>query len=285
MNTAGENPVFQTLNSAQLPVLPSSVSTLLSAFEDETLDYGEIAEILQNFPTIVIRLISLANSAWSAPIRKITELDEACARLGFGVVKSISISLAVSAPFDPGRCPPFDVHKYWIRAMAVAETTFNLTVARSGNALLKSARTAGILHNLGLLWMAHQLPQPTAHALRLHRSDHNKSIDQTLKEQTGAGYREAGGYLGKLWCLPDPLPQTMEFHDNKDYRNKGWEMSLLVGVAISMIRAAELNLKWSPSFETLEILKIKPVEAENIFDNLWEQLERIQQSATALIGH
>ncbi|BCL62855.1 hypothetical protein DGMP_35480 [Desulfomarina profundi] len=285
MKTTGENPVFQTLNSAQLPVLPSSVSTLLTAFEDETLDYGEIAEILHNFPTIVIRLISLANSAWSAPIRKIAELDEACARLGFGVVKSISISLAISAPFDPGRCPPFDVHKYWVRAMAVAETTFNLTAATSGKDLLRSARTAGILHNLGLLWMAHQLPQATAHALRLHQSDQNISIDQTLKEQTGAGYREAGGYLGKLWCLPDPLPQTMEFHENKDYRNKGWEMSLLVGVAISMIAAAEFHLKWSPPFETLEVLEIKSVEAENIFNNLWKQFERIQQSAVALIGH
>ncbi len=285
MKTTGENPVFQTLNSAQLPVLPSSVSTLLTAFEDETLDYGEIAEILHNFPTIVIRLISLANSAWSAPIRKITELDGACARLGFGVVKSISISLAISAPFDPGRCPPFDVHKYWVRAMAVAETTFNLTAATSGKDLLKSARTAGILHNLGLLWMAHQLPQATARALRLHQSDQNISIDQTLKEQTGAGYREAGGYLGKLWCLPDPLPQTMEFHENRDYRNKGWEISLLVGMAISMIAAAELNLNWSPPFETLEVLEIKPVEAENIFNNLWKQFERIQQSAIALIGH
>ncbi|WP_457575184.1 HDOD domain-containing protein [Desulfomarina sp.] len=285
MNTADNNPVLQTLNRAQLPVLPSSVSTLLTAFEDEALDYSRIAEILQNFPTIVIRLISLANSAWSAPIRKITELDEACARLGFGVVKSISISLAVSAPFDPGRCPPFDVHKYWVRAMAVAETTFNLTVARPGKDLLKSARTAGILHNLGLLWMAHQLPQATALALRLHQSDQNISINQTLKEQTGAGYREAGGYLGKLWCLPDPLPQTMEFHENKDYRNKGWEMSLLVGVAVSMVTATELNLKWSPPFDPLEILGIKPVDAEKIFDYLWEQLERIHQSATILIGH
>ncbi len=110
-------------------------------------------------------------------------------------------------------------------------------------------------------------------------------IDQTLKEQTGAGYREAGGYLGKLWCLPEPLAQTMEFHEKKDYRNKGWEMSLLVGVAISMIAAAELNLKWSPLFDTLEILEIKPAEAEKIFDNLRAQLERIQQSAAALIGH
>jgi HD-like signal output (HDOD) protein len=168
--------------------------------------------------------------------------------------------------------------------MATAEATFNLAVAKSDKHLLKSARTTGILHNLGLFWMAHQLPQDTAHALYLHQNDKNISLDHALKGNTGTGYRQAGGYLAKLWNLPDPLPQAMEYHET-DYGKNGWEMVLLVSLAVSMAAAGELNYEWTPPSDTLKKLELEPTEIKNIFNKLQSQFERIQQSAVALIGN
>jgi len=285
MKTFDGASIFQELDSEQLPVLPPAVSTLLTAFEDESLDYLQIATILENFPTIVLRLISLANSAWSAPIREITALDAACARLGLGVVKSISIALAISAPFDPSRCPPFDGQRYWVRAMAVAETAFSLAMTGGENCLSKSARTAGVLHNLGLLWMAHQLPDATGKALLAHQADNDVSVDQTVTEIAGAGYRAAGGYLARLWCLPDPLAQVMEFQGDNEYMGDAWQMARLVGVAVSIVAAGELEEPWTAPPGIVESLEINPADAEHIYEDIGSQLKRIQESAVALTGH
>ncbi len=278
--------IFRRLQSRQLPVLPPpAVHTLLAAFADDTLNWRQMAAILEHFPTIVARLISLANSAWSAPIKKITALEHACARLGMGVVRSTSIALAVSAPFNPRRCPQFDVEYYWTRALAVADTSARLAelVLDSENA--QTARTAGLLHNLGLLWMAHGLPRETARAIQITNSDTEASLDETLSNLVGAGYREAGGYLARRWQLPEPIPAALEQEPDNGQRVEGWQTVVLVGLAISMVKAAESGATWPMEKNQLFRLGIHPQAARQVFLSVGRQLQLIQGLAAALSSH
>ena len=81
------------------------------------------------------KLISLANSVWSAPTDEVSSLENACARLGFGVVRSTSIAIAVAAPFNPSTCPAFDLEYYWCSVLLTADVASRLVSVSSGASL------------------------------------------------------------------------------------------------------------------------------------------------------
>ncbi len=106
--TRQEEYKLSRLSTLQLPTLPSGIPLLLKSLTNEDIDFIELATLMEKFPSIVGKLVSLANSAWSSPIAEVTSLEIACSRLGLDVVKSTSIALAIAAPFNPMRCLSFD---------------------------------------------------------------------------------------------------------------------------------------------------------------------------------
>jgi len=116
---------------------------------------------------------SMLSAAWSAPVSEITSLEMACARLGVNVVRSVSIALAIASPFDASRCPTFEGQRFWCTALLNADAAFWLAPLARAAAPVEpqTARTGGLLHNLGLLWLADQLPDATNQALSTVAAD------------------------------------------------------------------------------------------------------------------
>ncbi len=194
-----------------LPTPSRSVSVLLKSLVDENTDYQELAKTLEQFPSIAVRLISLVNSAWSSPVATIDSLDQACARLGFNVVRSISIAIAVSTPFDPSRCPAFSASRFWCDAFVTANAAGWLA-AHNKHLNPQTARTAGLLHNLGLLLLAVDQPQATHEALLAADNDAELTTNQALQQYCGQGYDQAGSMLAQAWHLPDNLARATGEH-------------------------------------------------------------------------
>lgn len=283
---AGEHQikVLDRLYKQEVPVLSSGAPELLASLTDESVDVPRLANLLERFPTIAARLISLANSAWSSPINEISSLEKACARLGLNVVKSTSIALAVVAPFNPSRCPAFDQQRYWTRALTVAELTYQLTRQTSHIVESQTAKTAGLLHNLGLLWIADQLPGLTQQAIRTYQKGETSSLDQALTDLIGVGYSEASGYLGEAWKLPLPLVAAMGHHRDPYYSGKEWWIVRLVGIVVSMVSAAETKTPWSVPTAQMEKMEIEPAVATKLFASIGQQLAWTQELAASLFA-
>lgn len=50
-----------------LPTVPAGVPLLLQAASDDGVDLNVLAKILNRFPSIVARVLSIANSSWVSP--------------------------------------------------------------------------------------------------------------------------------------------------------------------------------------------------------------------------
>ncbi|HEB95392.1 MAG TPA: HDOD domain-containing protein [Sedimenticola thiotaurini] len=284
MTSACNAPVLDTLSSRRLPVIPIGTFDLLAALDDDSIGFREIATVLERFPTIAARLIQLANSSWSSPVAEVSSLDAACSRLGVDVVKSTSVALLVSAPFDPCRCPAFEPRRYWARALAVAEAASHLAAcigSEAGGGDLQSARTAGLLHNLGLLWLADQLPEPTHLALLKWARDPDVSLDRSLMELAGAGYRQAGGCLARAWGLPSSLVTALEHQGRDRGQADAGPLAKLTGMAVSMVAAAEAG-SGVPAHCAADCPAVPAADAERVYRHTAQQLERIEGLAGSL---
>lgn len=189
---------------SNIPVLPPGIVYLLKALNDDDILYADLAVELEKFPSIAIKIVAIANSAWALPATPITNLHDACARIGLNIVRSVSIALSISHVFDPSRCPPFDTKTFWTSALLNAESAF-LCAKDHPDVDPNTARFAGLLHNIGLLWLANQKPDETAIALSSAQEHDHLSIAQSLTEQLGIDYHHIGGLLATSMELPDTI--------------------------------------------------------------------------------
>ena len=229
----------QISRATQLPTQPSALPLLLGAITDPDIDAHNIAGTIERFPGIAARLVSLVNSAWSAPVEPITSIERACSHLGLRLVRTVSISLAVMAPFDTTRCLGFDSETYWCNTFLVADSAAQLTAFAGTDDDLspETVRAAGLFHNLGLLWLADNMPQPTAQAIAVAQSD-GVDLNVSLRDRCGTDACIVGGLLGRAWGLPDGLAAAMEHHSNPEFDGIGWQIAALVGIATGIVGAA-----------------------------------------------
>lgn len=213
-DTAAEDPIARlealTLKRP-VPVLPRGTTELFVALGDPALSFDTLTERLAVFPSIVARLLALANSPWSSPVAPVTTLDDAVSRLGLDIVRSVSVALLVSNTFDANRCRRFDPRLYWCSALLSAECASLLAAGARPAAPLPpaAARTAGLINNLGLLWLADALPAETDDAFEAVAADPALTVSAALVSVCGVSDGDAGEALGKAWNLPEALTAAM----------------------------------------------------------------------------
>lgn len=277
---------LEAIGTLKLPTLSAGTPFLLKSLTDENIDFVELATILEKFPSIAGKLISLANSAWSAPVAPVSSLEASCSRLGFGIVRSISIALAVAAPFDASRCPCFDPEYFWCSALLSAEASSRVAqLVTADNAVEPStARAAGLLHDLGLLWLVDQLPAEAGKALTMVRSKRAASLQQAMHHILGFDQVEAGGHLARQWNLPGPLVAAMTHYPELDFDGDQNQIVAIVGLAVKLVSAV---LREEPLVELDHLqlrLGITDENFEGISEQLSAQLLKTRQIAKLLIG-
>lgn len=193
----------QALTSRKIPTLESGAARLLLELSDADVSIGKVIELVQMSPSIAAKLISCANSAWSNPVLPVTTISDACARLGLNVVRTTTIALAIGQSFDPKRCPSFDAEKFWCTSIIASE----LAAAIAPRLAIEqdTARTAALLHNIGLLWLADALPVETDASFACARDNPDCSLGECLKQNCGLNRREASLHLYTAWRLPKAL--------------------------------------------------------------------------------
>ncbi|MFK7829592.1 MAG: HDOD domain-containing protein [Congregibacter sp.] len=250
-----------------VPDISPGVVRLLALLSSEDAGVVDVAEELKLYPVVAARLIGLANSAWSSPVNPVLSLSDACSRLGLGVVRSTAIAYSVSAPFNTMRCPPFDPLRFWCGSLLASEAARLLADVNRVDAAVAS--TAGMLKNLGLLWLTDIEPQLTEAALN-EAKDTGTPLAMLLTGAVGMTHSEATVHLLDAWnfsdelreaCLPDshnPIAQTVskasELADNIYFELEGMPEKALDAASDNELTQLQERLRKGLA-RTLELAK------------------------------
>jgi HD-like signal output (HDOD) protein len=267
------------LASDRIPVLPQGTLQLLRVLNDDDLDYRTIAAALEHAPSVAARLLALANSAWSAPRSPVSAIDAACSRLGLRVVRTASIALAIAQPFNPTSCPPFRSDVFWGAALLNAEACA-LLAEQMLPGEVSTARTAGLLSNLGLLWLADVLPDETGAALQAADPCSPGSLNALLSEHCGIGFDESGALLAAAWDLPALLREAIagQCHPGPD----GSPLARLLGAAIRIAGAVRHDVTCPEPAQKPGELGVSGDLQARVIQHLQQRREHICQMAETL---
>ena len=133
-----------------LPVLAEIPQKIMTLVHDPLTSMSELAQVIEKDAVISVKILRLANSAYSAAIQEIKELDAACARLGLKVIAN-AVSAIANGNLYVTKSPTFRkmMHDQWIHSLAVAHCSDEIGVRVFGNNDPTPFK-AGLVHDIGM---------------------------------------------------------------------------------------------------------------------------------------
>jgi HD-like signal output (HDOD) protein len=195
-----------------LPSLPTLYLEVLETAQAADGSLEKIGTIIERDISMTAKMLQLVNSAFFGLGRHISTPVQAVSLLGLDTVKALILSTQVFSNFDVVTTPGLCLDTLWQHSMAVGICAKAIAKAEnSTKQVIDDAFMAGLLHDVGKLVLAVNLPQLYGQALSLAQTDGLTAWDAE-HDVLDATHAEVGAYLLGLWGLPDSIVEALAFH-------------------------------------------------------------------------
>ena len=193
-----------------IPSLPALYHELLNELQAGEPSIKRIAEIVAKDIGMTAKVLQIINSAFFGLRRQISNPSEAVEFLGLETITSLALELRAFSPFENASAGNLSLADLWSHSQAVGGLAKQIAAAEKPETA-GDAFTAGLLHDIGKIVLANDLPDQYAEAAKLAAAE-KLSISEAEKKVFGASHAEIGAYLLGLWGLPAEVVEAVAFH-------------------------------------------------------------------------
>ena len=96
-----------------LPPLSPVATRLVELAADDSCSAADLADLIDKDPSLSVRLLKLANSAFFGTRYSVTTLTQAIVKIGFHHLRIMALSVSLRDAFPMGKVGAFDYEKFW----------------------------------------------------------------------------------------------------------------------------------------------------------------------------
>ncbi len=228
-----ENEVIKRL-VCQVRDLPSPSSLyleILQKLQSPNVIIEEVALLIAQDPALCAKMLKIVNSAFFALSRDICDVFEAVIFLGLERTKALILFTHYVSLFQPPKTRLFSLEVLWHHSLATAAYARSIVQAENVDSQkADEAFTAGLLHDIGKLMLAANMPELYDQALGLAGQ---RRISGWLAERevVGATHDILGACLLGIWGLPMIILEAIAWHHQPSLLG-GKNFSLLTAVHV-----------------------------------------------------
>jgi putative nucleotidyltransferase with HDIG domain len=161
---------------------------------------------------MVAKILQLVNSAFFGMYSRITTPEQAIMVLGLRTIHSLVLTTGVFSQFNRGSATIFKVDAIVQHSLQTAIMAKEIAMFEGCSPMVvDGAFTSGLLHDIGKLVLAANLPERYEPAWAESQSSHIP-LWQAERNVFGVCHAEIGAYLMTLWGLPDAIVEAIAFH-------------------------------------------------------------------------
>ena len=203
--------------NGSVPSLPSLYVQIMQELSSPDCEIGRVADIIARDAGMTAKILQVANSAFFGLRGQVSTPNDAIFRLGLDVVKALALSVQVFSAFQNDHVKRLKLNRVWPHSLSTASLARKIAVMQNADpAVVDLAFTAGLLHDMGKLILAANVPDEYHEVLT--RSAEAKVKDWQGEYITfGVTHAEIGAYLIGLWGLPDALVEAIAYHHCPDH--------------------------------------------------------------------
>ncbi|MDJ0763178.1 MAG: HDOD domain-containing protein [Myxococcota bacterium] len=207
-----EQIVFATQETDRLPSVPALVLRLEEELGREHPSISEMTHIIEQDPSLSVRILRIANSAFYCRATEVTSVKQAMVRLGFQEVRRVATAAALIETYREFCGGYADL--FWGHCMAVGLATQALAdfcASRLSEIEKAAAFTAGLLHDLGVMLLYQLYPKEYDKLLSQLTETGGTASDIEISGW-GINHGEVGEVLARQWKLPESICQALRYH-------------------------------------------------------------------------
>jgi putative nucleotidyltransferase with HDIG domain len=227
-------------NVKTLPSVPALYDRLLALLRSPDCALQEVADVIGCDVGMTAKILQLVNSAFFGLQRRVASLSEAILYLGLDTVRSVVLGAGVFAELEGAGEAAKTAEELYPHSMTVG--TLSEKITRRCNPKRErtdDVLTAGMLHDVGKLVMAMELPDAYAEVRRRAQQEGIRT-HEAEREVLGITHAELGAYLLALWGLPEPIVEAVAFHHRPPHGfRRGSEVLTAVHVTNGLVHEAE----------------------------------------------
>ncbi|WP_447977091.1 HDOD domain-containing protein [Candidatus Nitrospira bockiana] len=215
-----------------LPSLPTLYREVLEELNSEAASIDKIGHIISKDLGMLSKILQVVNSPFYGLRRQISSATQAVALLGLETIKSLVLSMKVFSQFESASQTFFSLDVLWNHGMTTARYARALAKERGAEShVVDDAFTAGLLHDVGLLVLATNVPEKYTETIAL--AQHETLTEWEAERRVlGATHADVGGYLLGIWGLSDTIVEAVAFHHDPE-RSAGHSFSALTAVHVA----------------------------------------------------
>jgi HD-like signal output (HDOD) protein/CheY-like chemotaxis protein len=195
-----------------VPSPPSLYFRIALEMDSPAASVETIGQIIAQDPPITAKVLQLANSAVFGLHLQVNQPAEAVAYLGLEATRTLVLMAHTFSEFDGLPRVGFSVDELWFHSVLVGQFARQIVLLQQQEPDLgEQAYAAGLLHDLGKILFAANLPVPFGQAVNLARQE--KTALHLLETRIlGATHAEIGACLLAIWGLPTPIVEAVALH-------------------------------------------------------------------------
>jgi HD-like signal output (HDOD) protein/CheY-like chemotaxis protein len=226
----------------QLPSPSDQYSRVVRELQSGSAMPDAVGALIAEDPAMTARVLQLANSAAYGMPTEDSDPVKAVRELGLENIKSLLLLSHSYSNFAKVEATGFSVAKLWQHCRSTGRLSAAIANKNGADAgMIEQARTAGLLHNIGKLALAVNLPEYVAEISRLANSG-TMNWWQAEQKIFGVTHGEVGGWLLGIWGLPMPIVEAVALHHHPaKFLSDGFCPLTAVHVADNFLREETLE--------------------------------------------
>lgn len=221
-------PLFEKLGS--LCSLPQVAQQIIQVCEDEDSDAEDLLSVIAEDVAVSTRLLKAVNSAYYGVREGVADLKTAITVLGVNGVRNVALTVSIGEQFSTqSPVGALEPNRLWDHSVCVAAVS-RIVAKKTRSAPPEEAYLAGLLHDLGLLFIMQHLSQLATRVLA--RCEGGSTLCEAERFVLAFDHAQLGAYVAWRSMFPDRLVLAIDYHhDPLSCPEEGRPLACVVSVA------------------------------------------------------
>lgn len=197
-----------------LPTFPRVVSEILATADDPNANLTDLVALVSRDAALAGRVYARANAAASRSGRAsgVRDLHTAVSLIGLSRLRELALTASLACFLHEGTPGGFPAG-FWSHCAAAGVSAQQLAAFLSQSA--DAGLIAGLLHDVGQLWMYRHDPDGSMAAWRMAKG-RECSIEEAERRHFGTDHAQIGAWLAEHWGMPRPVCLAIRHHHAPD---------------------------------------------------------------------
>ena len=251
----------------ELPAFPEAVLRIQRALQSSDTSTDDVVRILGSEPALAARLLRIANSVeFRRMDQDITDLRKAVSRMGFNMVRSVSVAFAMRALRKKDTYSPAaqaELERAWKDSIDIAAACF-VIAKRFTRVNPDQALLTGLLHVLGRLYII------------MRAKDVEEMSEAQMREVVDGWHASIGKAILESWGLPEALQSAIEHQDQFEIELDGVVSLTDILIAAKLVTRGEKDVGKYPALRRVGVAAAD--RAVSVTEEYAEEIQGVRNS-------